>query len=137
MKQYIICVDFDGTIVDHRYPAIGQEIPGAISTLLDLQAMGHKLILWTMRSGGTLTDAVNYLEARGVNLYGINKNPSQHTWTESPKAYGQIYIDDAALGCPLKENPRLGGRPYVDWKAVRQVLFSYPGILQPIKDGAI
>ena len=43
----IIAVDFDGTIVEHKYPKIGKELPFAIETLLDLKADGHQLILWT------------------------------------------------------------------------------------------
>ena len=115
----IICVDFDGTIVDHRYPEIGPEAPGAIQWLKRLQSHGAKLILFTMRSdkgpaGPTLSDAVHFLESRGITLYGINKNPDQHTWTESPKAYADVYIDDAALGCPLT-HPKGFHRPCVDW----------------------
>ena len=45
----IIAVDFDGTIVEHRYPAIGKELPFATSTLRQLMEDGHRLILWTVR----------------------------------------------------------------------------------------
>ncbi len=47
----VIAVDFDGTIVEHEYPAIGRPIPFAIETLLQLQKDNHKLILWTVREG--------------------------------------------------------------------------------------
>ena len=50
----IIAVDFDGTIVEHKYPAIGRELPFAIETLRKLQSERHKLILWTVREGGLL-----------------------------------------------------------------------------------
>ena len=50
----IIAVDFDGTIVEHRYPEIGKEIPFAIATLKQLQAERHLLILWTVREGKLL-----------------------------------------------------------------------------------
>lgn len=114
----IIAIDFDGTIVDHRYPDIGAAVPGAISYLKQFQEAGAKLILWTMRSGQTLHEAIAYCKGNGVEFWGINENPDQKEWTESPKAYAQIYIDDAAFGCPLRENPRAGGRPYVDWDIV-------------------
>lgn len=116
-----ICVDFDGTVVTHEYPRIGEPIPGALETLKKLQAAGHKLILLTMRSRDTLKDAVNYLEKNGIELYGINENPSQLSWTTSRKVYGHLYIDDAALGCPLMYSMG-GGRPYVNWKKVEQYL---------------
>lgn len=68
-----------------------------------------------------LEDAVKWFEDNNIPLYGIQKNPTQDNWTTSPKAYCQIYIDDAALGCPLVY-PVSGSRPYVDWVAVRGLL---------------
>ena len=50
----IIAVDFDGTIVEHKYPAIGKEIPFAIETLKKLQQERHFLILWSVREGRLL-----------------------------------------------------------------------------------
>lgn len=114
----IIAVDFDGTIVDHRYPDIGGVVPGAIAWLKAFANEGAKLILWTMRSGVELDAAVGFCEAAGLEFYGVNSNPTQLSWTNSPKAYAHLYIDDAAFGCPLKENPRCGGRPFVDWDTV-------------------
>ena len=69
-----------------------------------------------MRSGKELKDAVNYLESHGVKLHGINSNPTQESWTSSPKAYCHVYIDDAAYGCPLIH--KKGQRPYVDWSNI-------------------
>ena len=63
-----------------------------------------------------LGDAVAYCWSEGVSFDFVNENPQD--WTTSPKAYAKVYIDDAALGCPLKENPRAGGKPYVDWEIV-------------------
>lgn len=119
----IIAIDFDGTCVEHEFPDVGADVPGAVQTLQSL-AMHHDLILWTMRSGAALRDAVQWFSERGIQLYGVNTNPEQTTWTDSPKAYAQLYIDDAALGCPLTQNRRLDGRPYVDWFAVRAALES-------------
>lgn len=117
-----ICVDFDGTVVDHRYPEIGEPVPAAIKWLLRIQATGARLILFTMRSdgpktGNLLTDAVQYLETNGIRLFGINENPDQKEWTSSPKAYGHVYVDDLAFGCPLI-HPKNFARPCVDWKKV-------------------
>lgn len=114
-----ICIDFDGTCVTHEYPKVGKNI-GAVPVLKALVALGHNLILFTMRSGKELDDAVAWFKLHDIELYGINVNPTQKQWTKSPKAYGQLYIDDAALGIPLIV-PAVG-RPYVDWRAVRAML---------------
>lgn len=82
-----------------------------------MEAAGTKLILWTMRSGPQLADAVMWFTRHGIKLWGILENPEQHTWTASPKAYAQLYIDDAAFGCPLIQ-PEGFKRPCVDWAAV-------------------
>ena len=68
-----IAVDFDGTIVEHRYPAIGREIPFAIDAL-KLLCAHHKVILWTVREGALLDEAVEYCRERGLRFYAINKN---------------------------------------------------------------
>lgn len=127
-KMYI-CIDFDGTIVDHSYPDIGAAAPGAISWLRNLQDnYGVLLILFTMRCdsrkhGRLLQEAVDYLEKNRVFLYGVNRNPDQKSWTSSPKAYGHIYVDDAAIGCPLIRPPGFQ-RPCVDWQKVGPMLES-------------
>lgn len=131
-----ICIDFDGTCVTHEFPEIGKDV-GAVPVLKALVDSGHRLILFTMRSdcstntvgsacipevhnGTFLTDAVNWFAANDIPLYGINVNPDQLHWTTSPKAYGQLYIDDAALGIPTFTGSN--GRKYVNWSAVRIML---------------
>lgn len=118
MTPLTIAVDFDGTLCDHRYPDIGGDAPGAIRWLREFKAAGHRLLLWTMRSGKELDDAVAWCKERGVTFDGINANPGQESWTQSPKVYAHAYIDDAAIGCPLREYPRCGSRPVVDWDIV-------------------
>jgi hypothetical protein len=115
-----IAIDFDGTCVTHEYPRVGMDI-GAVPVLKELTERGHKLILWTMRSGERLQDAVDWFEQNEIPLYGIQRNPTQDNWTESPKAYAQLYIDDAALGCPLRQY-HSAERPFVDWEVVRKLL---------------
>lgn len=113
-----IGVDFDGTIVKHAFPSIGEIVPYAKEVLLELKKMGHHLHLNTMRSGVYLDEAVNFLKANDMFVFdGINVNPTQHTWATSPKVYANVYIDDAALGCPLKHDE---WHPYVDWLLVRK-----------------
>jgi hypothetical protein len=83
---------------------------------------GHKLILNTMRSGDELADAVQWFIDNDIPLYGVNENPSQKSWTSSPKVYAHLYIDDAALGCLLKMDPAVSDRPFVNWEAVEEHL---------------
>lgn len=119
-----IIIDFDGTCVTHEFPKIGKEI-GAADVLKELVIKGHNLILFTMRSdvqGKHLSNAVNWFVKNQIPLYGIQTNPTQKSWTSSPKAYGQLIIDDAALGCPLKFDKSFSNRPFVDWKLVRDLL---------------
>ena len=120
-----IAIDFDGTIVDHRFPDIGDPVPGAIHWMKEFQELGATLYLWTMRSDGqengdgeVLTAAVEYCRKAGIEFVAVNDNPAQKSWTGSPKLYANLYIDDAAYGCPLRANPRSGGRPFVDWEIV-------------------
>ena len=124
----IIAIDFDGTCVTHEFPEIGRDL-GATTTLKTLVDNGHKLILLTMRSGKTLEDAKHWFEERGIILYGVNENPSQKRWTESPKVYANLYIDDANLGTPLIKNSIASDRPYVDWKLVLIDLYNRGCIL--------
>jgi hypothetical protein len=93
----IICVDFDGTCVKHFFPLVGPDVPFAVDVLKKLVGSGHQLVLYTMRSGETLADAVKWFEEKEIPLYGINANPEQPTWTTSPKVYAQLYIDDSAF----------------------------------------
>ncbi len=116
-----IAVDFDGTCTTHDYPRVGKPI-GAVEVLKALVQARHQLILWTMRSGKELKDAIDWFEANGIPLYGAQRNPTQDEWTNSPKCYAHLYIDDAALGCPLIYEPEYSDRPFVDWKKVQQEL---------------
>lgn len=116
-----IAIDFDGTCVTHDYPRIGKDI-NAVNVLKKLVANGHKLILNTMRSGKELKEAINWFKENDIELYGANENPTQKKWTNSPKVYANLYIDDAALGCPLKMDLSISDRPFVDWEAVSCLL---------------
>lgn len=117
-----IAIDFDGTCVTHEYPKVGKDI-GAVEVLKELRENGHDLILYTMRSGLGLHEAIEWFIENKIVLHGVQFNPSQASWTSSNKCYAQLYIDDAALGCPLIY-PMNGKRPYVDWKAVKEILKS-------------
>ncbi len=96
----IIAVDFDGTIVEHKYPAIGKEMLFAIATLKAMQAKGHRLILWTFRAGTPLEEAVEFCKSKGVEFYAVNKNYPEEVIddTISRKINADIFIDDRNVG---------------------------------------
>lgn len=108
----VIAVDFDGTIVEHKFPDIGKEMLFAFATLKALQQKGHKLILWTIRTGDTLRAAVDYCRQNGVEFYAVNKNYPEEEIDErvSRKLNADIFIDDRNLG------------GFVGWSEVWQML---------------
>lgn len=108
-----IAVDFDGTIVEHRYPEIGKEIPFATLTLRKLMEDGHKLLLWSVREGDLLKEAVEWCESRGVRFIAVNKDYDEDD-TEgryySRKLKVDLFIDDR----------NVGGLP--DWGIIYQLI---------------
>jgi hypothetical protein len=129
MKQnsMIIAVDFDGTCVEHDYPSVGMDVEGGVEVLRSLVAKGHRLILFTMRSGAKLDDAVRWFKERKIALWGVNENPEQREWTTSPKVFADLYIDDSAVGCPIRFISGVR-RPVVNWTKIRSQL-EYDGVL--------
>ncbi len=100
MRSLVIAVDFDGTIVDHEYPRIGAEKLFAFQTLRALQDKGHRLILWTIRDGKTLEDAVEYCRNNGIEFYAVNENFPNEGFEpgQSRKVNADIFIDDRNVG---------------------------------------
>jgi len=99
-KTLTIAVDFDGTIVEHKYPQIGRELSFATDTLKELQKKGHKLILWTYRTGKELDEAVGFCKERGLEFYAVNRNYPEEKLTENVgrKILADMYIDDRNFG---------------------------------------
>lgn len=98
-----IAIDFDGTIVEHRYPAIGNEIPFATETLKMLIADHHKLILWSVREGKLLDEAVNWCKEHGVEFYAVNRDYPEENGTSNNNHFSRklkvdMFIDDRNLG---------------------------------------
>ena len=117
-----INIDFDGTCVTHEYPRVGKDI-GAVPVLKRLVENGHQLILFTMRGNNShLNDAVDWFKLNDIPLYGINTNPTQISWTDSPKSHADFLIDDTALGTPLLFNWSFSTNPYVDWIEMEKIL---------------
>ncbi len=116
-----IAVDFDGTIVEDKYPEIGRERIFAFQTLRELQKKGFMLVLWTCRTGQLLDDAVQFCKQNGVEFYAVNSNYPGETFSENQmrKIDADIYIDDRNIGglpqwgeifqklCPTSERPQL------------------------------
>ena len=108
----IIGIDFDGTCVTDLYPYVGDNI-GAASVLREL---GDKnlLILYTVRDGKYLQDAVDWFRYNHIDLYSVNYNPEPVS--SSPKLYCDYYIDDRNIGTPLTD------KGYVDWNKMLVLL---------------
>jgi hypothetical protein len=134
----ILAIDFDGTLVEHCFPEIGAEVPLAFHYLQEFQKRGMRLILHTIRSDAFatssvspsseilvhdgrmyLSEAVEFCRVRGIEFWSINKNPEQHTWSQSPKSYAHLYIDDAAYGCPLIHPDHRHDCSYNRWSTLR------------------
>ena len=98
----LIAVDFDGTIVEHRYPHIGKELPFATASLRRLQEEGHRLILWTAREGELLQEAIDFCAMRGLEFFAVNSNyPGEEVdeaGIRARKLHADLFIDDRAVG---------------------------------------
>lgn len=110
----VIAVDFDGTIVEHMYPKIGNEIPFAIDTLKELIKDGHQLILWSVRENELLQEAVDWCHKRGVDFWAVNKDYPEEERSKnnlfSRKLKVDMFIDDR----------NVGGLP--DWGTIYQMI---------------
>lgn len=120
-----IAIDFDGTIVKHEFPTVGDVLPKAFYWMKKFEEAGARLLLNTMRSDEHLDEAVECCRENGIEFFGVNHNPEQDSWTSSPKVYAQLYVDDAAFGCPLVYEA--GSRPYVDWDVVGPAIYDMLG----------
>ncbi len=98
--QLIIAIDFDGTIVEDAYPKIGKPILFAFETLKKLQNDGHRLILWTYRSGKKLDEAVEFCQDNGIQFYAVNQSFPEETYANdvSRKINADLFIDDRNIG---------------------------------------
>jgi hydroxymethylpyrimidine pyrophosphatase-like HAD family hydrolase len=93
----IIAVDFDGTIVEHKFPEIGKEIPHAIDTLKFFQGLGHKIILWTCREKNYLVKAIDFLNDKGLYFDAINENIEDLIEYSPRKIFADMYVDDRSF----------------------------------------
>lgn len=101
MQTKIIAIDFDGTIVEDKYPGIGKALPFAFDVMKRMQDEGHRLILWTYRCGSKLEEAVEFCKKNGIEFYAVNKSFPEENFSEekaSRKIMADIFIDDRNLG---------------------------------------
>jgi len=100
LDKLVIAIDFDGTIVEDAYPKVGKARIFAFETMKRLQQEGHRLILWTYRSGSKLDDAVEFCKENGITFYAVNQSfpEEQYDNKVSRKIYADIYIDDRNIG---------------------------------------
>jgi len=98
--RLVIAIDFDGTIVEDAYPKVGKARIFAFETMKRLQQDGHRLILWTYRSGEKLEDAVKFCKDNGIIFYAVNQSFPEEKYDNSVsrKIYADIYIDDRNIG---------------------------------------
>ena len=100
LDKLVIAIDFDGTIVEDAYPKVGKARIFAFETMKRLQQDGHRLILWTYRSGSKVDDAVEFCEENGITFYAVNQSFPEEQFDNkvSRKIYADIYIDDRNIG---------------------------------------
>ena len=122
-----IAVDFDGTIVEHRYPEIGEEIPFATETLKMLIKDHHRLILWSVREDKLLDEAVNWCKERGVEFWAINRDYPEENDSSSNNHYSRKIKADYFI-----DDRNIGGLP--DWGQIYQIISSGKSYRQIIKE---
>lgn len=110
----IIAIDFDGTIVEDAYPGIGKPMLFAFETIKKLQEEGHRLILWTYRSGKKLEEAVAFCHDNGIEFYAVNKNYPEEEFDGkiSRKIHADLFIDDRNVG------------GFLGWTEIYQLIFN-------------
>jgi len=105
--ERIIAVDFDGTIVDHEFPYIGNLKPGAKRVLNKWAEEGISVIIWTCRQqvdrelgGQADTFAVRkFLDDNGIMYDAVNEqSPKIPFRLHCAKVFADLYIDDRNMG---------------------------------------
>lgn len=124
-----IAVDFDGTIVTHKYPDIGSEIPFATETLKMLIRDHHRLILWTVREGELLQEAIDWCKERGVEFWAVNRDYPEESLENnnhfSRKIKADYFIDDR----------NVGGLP--DWGQIYQIISHHTSFRELIRQSIV
>ena len=94
----IIAVDFDGTVVENRFPFIGDEKNGAIETLKDLQKAGNEIIIWTCRTDTKdIASMMEFFNSHDFKPNYVNENSKNIDFNCYPKIYADYYFDDRSF----------------------------------------
>lgn len=136
MGKIIIAVDFDGTLVKSKFPEIGKDLGGRY-WLGCLKALGAELVLWTCRTEGPFKEMEAWLEGTYADVFtGINVKPQNAPFDNDPrKIFAHIYVDDQALGAPMKNDPRTNDPPVFDWDTAGPRLIKMVELYQEKNDG--
>ncbi len=104
----IYAIDFDGTIVENKFPEIGELNTEAARFIRTLQERGDKWILYTMREGKVLEEALAFLREKDLCPDAVNDNLPEmcEFYHNNPrKVYANVYIDDHNAGGLLFSDP--------------------------------
>ena len=96
----IFAIDFDGVIVEERYPAIGPLLPGAKETILWLYGEGHWIIINSCRTGMEEQEMVEFLRDQGIPFHTANQNLPHRIemyGNDCRKIGADVYIDDRSV----------------------------------------
>lgn len=120
---YIIAVDFDGTLVEDKFPEIGEPKEGVWRDMRLAQRAGAKIILWTSRDNDRLKAAVEFCAERGFHFDAINDNLDECKLmfnNSTRKVYANEYWDDKAVRCYSihEDSPFLHGIVFADSSAL-------------------
>jgi hypothetical protein len=127
IKPKSVGLDFDGVVAKHagpgKFPLVGEEIAGAVETVNRLADMGHKIHINTVRDKEAFENAKRWCIDKKLKIYSYQVNPAQKRFSNSPKMYAHIYIDDASLGAPVHVDP-ISDRYYYDWIRAEDMLIA-------------
>lgn len=118
-EQLIYAVDFDGTLCENKWPQIGEPNKGLIDFLMKAKTEGHEVILYTMREGTLLDEALKWCESRGIMFDAVNDNLPrliEQFGVNSRKIYADLYIDDHNVADGFFYNNNLNTLPYHEWR---------------------
>ena len=92
-----IVIDFDGTICEHKFPDIGEPMPGVKEALETLKKAGYRVIIHSCRTASYWKNILPGNQPKLVEGFmKYHKLPYDTIWTPD-KPIGVAYIDDKAI----------------------------------------
>jgi hypothetical protein len=109
MNDFIIAIDFDDTIAKLTPDLVPTTlVPDADTVINYLHDIGCFIIIWTCRSKKYIPSMIKFLEDKKIKYDAINKNAPWNHFTDSPKAFCHLSIDDTGL-CEI------------NWKQIKEI----------------